>query len=31
MMKVSKQFDELANTIAAWFQQQGVLRGVKKE
>jgi len=31
MMKVSKQFDELANTIAAWFQQQGVLQGLQKK
>ena len=31
VMKVSKQFNELADTIAAWFQQQGVLQGVNKK
>jgi hypothetical protein len=31
VMKVSKQFNELADTIAAWFQQQGVLQGVQKK
>ncbi len=31
MMKVSKQFEELSDTIARWFQQQGVLQGVQKK
>jgi len=31
LMKVNKQFDELSDTIAAWFQQQGVLQGVQKK
>jgi len=31
VMKVSKQFNALADTIAAWFQQQGVLQGVNKK
>jgi len=31
MMKVSKQFEELSDTIAAWFQQQGVLQGIQKK
>lgn len=29
--KVNKQFNQLADQIAGWFQTQGVLRGVKKE
>ena len=31
MSKVNKQFDELADTIAAWFSQQGVLQAVQKK
>lgn len=30
-MKVSKQFEQLSDTIAQWFQQQGVLQGVQKK
>jgi len=30
-MRVNKQFEEVADTIAAWFQQQGVLQGLAKK
>ena len=29
--KVSKQLDTLSETLAAWFTQQGLLMGVKKQ
>ena len=29
--KVEKQFDQLSNTIATWFGQQGVLLGIQKK
>jgi hypothetical protein len=29
--KVSKQFDQLSDTLVSWFNQQGILLGVKKE
>lgn len=31
MSKVNKQFVQLSDTLASWFNQQGVLEGVKKE
>lgn len=30
-MRVNEKFNDLADTIAAWFQQQGVLQGVAKK
>ncbi|MBO0889006.1 hypothetical protein J2P12_07900, partial [Candidatus Bathyarchaeota archaeon] len=30
MRKVNKQFDQLSDTLASWFTQQGLLLGVKK-
>jgi len=30
-MRVSKQFDQISDTLAAWFQSQGVLQGVRKQ
>jgi hypothetical protein len=29
--RVGKQFNRVTDTLAGWFQQQGVLQGVKKE
>jgi len=29
--RVNKQFNQVADTLAGWFQTQGVLQGVKKE
>ena len=29
--KVEKQFEQLSDTLAAWFGQQGVLQGVRKQ
>jgi len=31
MSKVNKQFTQLGDTLASWFQQQGILVGVKKQ
>jgi len=31
MSKVKKQFNQLGDTLASWFQQQGVLVAVKKQ
>jgi len=31
MSKVNKQFNDLADTMASWFQQQGVLQAVQKK
>lgn len=31
MAKVNKQFDRLADTLASWFKQQGVLQAVQKK
>jgi hypothetical protein len=29
--KVEKQFDQVSDTLASWFNQQGILQGVRKQ